>query len=191
MSDGNDSAFVLLQMGFQPLDAFRVQMVRRLVEKQNVGFAEQQAAQSHPPPLSTGQITYQCIRRRTLKGIHGPLQLRLDVPASAMVYLLGKRSLILYKVVHFFVRHRLGKTHVHLFILFQQIHHLGYTLADRLHYGLGIIHDRFLFQIPYRISGRPHDFPLIRLFNTCYDLQQRGFTAAIKAYDTDLRPVKE
>ena len=44
VGDGDDRTLVMLQVGFQPLDALRVEVVGRFVEEQHVGLAEQQAA---------------------------------------------------------------------------------------------------------------------------------------------------
>ena len=41
--DGDDRAFVLLDVMLQPRDGLRIQVVRRLVEKQNVRFLQQEA----------------------------------------------------------------------------------------------------------------------------------------------------
>ena len=42
--NGNHRALVLLQMGFQPLDRLGIQMVGRLVQKQDVRLLQQQSA---------------------------------------------------------------------------------------------------------------------------------------------------
>jgi GTP-binding protein LepA len=44
---GNYRSFVLLQVLFQPVNAFCIQVVGRLVEQQDVRFLQQQTAQSH------------------------------------------------------------------------------------------------------------------------------------------------
>jgi hypothetical protein len=48
----NDGAVVLLKMSLEPRDRFRVQMVGRLVEQQEVGLAEEQTTQRNPAPFT-------------------------------------------------------------------------------------------------------------------------------------------
>ena len=44
---GDDGAFVLLQMLLQPLHRFGIEMVGRLIEQQNVGLLDHEAAERH------------------------------------------------------------------------------------------------------------------------------------------------
>src|SRR5262249_25716075 len=50
--DGHDRALVLGEEALEPRDGLRVQVVRRLVEQQEVGRAEQQSAERDPASLS-------------------------------------------------------------------------------------------------------------------------------------------
>ncbi|CAB5001180.1 unannotated protein [freshwater metagenome] len=44
MGDGDDGAGVLLEMLLEPLDALGIEVVRRLVEEEQVGLAKEQLA---------------------------------------------------------------------------------------------------------------------------------------------------
>ncbi len=45
MGDGNDGAFVVAQMMFEPCYGFGVEVVGGLVEQENIGFGEQEAGE--------------------------------------------------------------------------------------------------------------------------------------------------
>ena len=51
----DDGAVVLLQVPLEPRDRLGVEVVRRLVEQQQIGLRQQQAAQRDPAALATGQ----------------------------------------------------------------------------------------------------------------------------------------
>ena len=55
VGDGDDRALVLLQVTLEPGHGLRVQVVGGLVEQQQVGRAQQQAAEGHPAALATGE----------------------------------------------------------------------------------------------------------------------------------------
>ena len=54
MGDGNDRALVLPQVGFQPLDAFCVEVVCGLVQQEHVRLLEKESAQGHAPSFAAG-----------------------------------------------------------------------------------------------------------------------------------------
>ena len=43
----NHGAFILLEMLFQPLHRFRIQMIRRFIQQQNIRFLNQQPTERH------------------------------------------------------------------------------------------------------------------------------------------------
>ena len=55
-------------------------MVGRLVEQQQVGPAEQQAAQRHPAPLAARQRRDVGVVGRAAQGVHGDLDVALEAP---------------------------------------------------------------------------------------------------------------
>ena len=58
VGDGHDGALVLLEVALEPADRLGVEVVRRLVEQQQVGRAEQQPAQRDAAALATGELGY-------------------------------------------------------------------------------------------------------------------------------------
>ncbi len=65
MRDSNDRPLVLLQMLLKPLDGFGVEMIRWLIEEQNVRFLYHQAAERNPPLFPAGQRPHFLVGRRT------------------------------------------------------------------------------------------------------------------------------
>src|SRR5262249_5043949 len=63
--DGDDRAFVFLQVLFQPTHGLGVQMVGRLIEQQYIGLFQQQAAQRHAAALAARQDLDRRVARRT------------------------------------------------------------------------------------------------------------------------------
>ena len=55
MGDGDDRPLVLLQVRFQPLDGFGVQVVRGLVQQEDVRLLQEEAAQRHAAPFAAGK----------------------------------------------------------------------------------------------------------------------------------------
>ena len=55
VGDGDDRAGVLLQRPLQPGHRLGVEVVRRLVEQQQVGLGEEQPAEGDPAPLAARQ----------------------------------------------------------------------------------------------------------------------------------------
>ena len=52
MRHRDDRACIILQKTFEPRDRFRIEMVRGLVEEQQIGRLQQQAAQRDATPLA-------------------------------------------------------------------------------------------------------------------------------------------
>ena len=161
MGDGDDCALVLAQVGLQPLDTLGVEVVGGLVEQQHVWLAQQQAAQGHAAALTSAEGRYPGLGRRTLQGIHRPFQLGVQLPAVAVLYLLGQLALSLYEGVHLVVRHGLGKFHVDLLVFPQQVGHLLNSFLDHLDDGLVRVHLRLLLQISHRVARCPDHLALV------------------------------
>ncbi len=74
MGDGNDTAWVLGEVALEPADGLGVQVVRGLVEQQQVGLAQQQLAQGHPPLFTAGEVGDRGVRVGDAEGVHGDLE---------------------------------------------------------------------------------------------------------------------
>ena len=95
----------------EPGDAFRVEMVRRLVEQQHVRLLEEDPAERDPATLAAGQCGHIRVGGRQAKGVHGDLDLVVEVPQVVRVDLLLHASLPRQQFVHGAVGHRFGERH--------------------------------------------------------------------------------
>ena len=80
MCDGDDGAVVLLQVTLQPCDRFRVEVVGGLVEQEQVGLAQEQAAQCNPAPLTAGERRDLGVAGRRAQRVHRDVELAVEVP---------------------------------------------------------------------------------------------------------------
>ena len=103
MGDGDDGALVLGEVALEPGDGLGVEVVRRLVEEQQVGRAEQQAAERDAALLAAGERRDVGVAGRQAQRVHRVLELRVEVPGVGGVDLvLEARHLVggLVGVVH-------------------------------------------------------------------------------------------
>lgn len=191
VGDGDDRAFVLLQMCLEPLDAFGVEVVGGFVEEEDVGLAEQQAAEGHAAPLAAGKGSDDGLRGRALEGVHRSFELGVDFPAAAVVDFLGEFSLALDEGVHLVVVEGFAEFGGYLVVFGEEVHYLLDAFLDDLEDGLVFVHLWFLFEVADADSGGPYDFALIRFLYSGYNLQQCGFTGAVKADNADFGAVEE
>ena len=109
----DDGAVVLLQMAFEPCDRLRVEMVRRLVEEQQVGLRQQQPAERDAAPFTAGERRDVGVGRREPERVHRDVELAIEVPAVDRVdlrlqlALLGEQLVevgvgIAHRVAHLF-----------------------------------------------------------------------------------------
>ena len=68
MGDEQQGAPIIQQLFFQPLNGLDIQMVGRLVQQQQFGFAHQRPAQHNPPPPAAGEFGQRRIRRQLQPG---------------------------------------------------------------------------------------------------------------------------
>src|SRR5690606_21958286 len=78
--DGDDGPLVALEMLFKPLDRLRVQVVRRLVQQQDIGLLEKQSAEGDTPTLAPGEHTDRRVSRRATERVHRKLEATIEVP---------------------------------------------------------------------------------------------------------------
>lgn len=64
----------------QPPDALRVQVIRRLVQQQDVGGGEQQSGEGHPPPLPPAEHSHQRVGGRATQRLHRLVHRAVDLP---------------------------------------------------------------------------------------------------------------
>ena len=82
VGDRHHGAGKFLQELLQPVDAFGIEVVGRLVEQQHVGLGQQQPAQRDAALLAAGQVADLGVPRRQAQRIGGDFQLVLGVGAA-------------------------------------------------------------------------------------------------------------
>ena len=80
MGDGDDGAVVGREVLLEPQHRLGVEVVGGLVEQQQVGLLQQQLAQRDAAALTTGEDGDVGVRRRAAQGVHGLLELGVEVP---------------------------------------------------------------------------------------------------------------
>ena len=75
----DNSALVGGQVLLEPQDGFGVQVVGGLIEEKQVGGLQKQLAQGHPTALAAGEVRDIGVGRGTAQGVHGLLQLEVQV----------------------------------------------------------------------------------------------------------------
>ena len=156
--DGDDGAFVLLEVLLEPLHGFGIEMVRRLVEQQDVRFLNHQPTQSHPPLLPARERIDFLIGGRTAKRIHRDLELILQLPSVGRFDLLLELRLLIEQLLHF-VRRGLADLVADRFIFFEQRHQFFLAFFDDLFHGLVGIELRLLLEQTDAVAFGAGDLP--------------------------------
>ena len=81
VGDGEHGAGVLRQVLLEPEHALGVEVVRGLVEQQEVGLLQQQLAERDAALLTAGEELDLGVARRGAQRVHRLLELRVEVPA--------------------------------------------------------------------------------------------------------------
>ena len=166
VGDGDHRSLVLLQVLFEPVDAFGVEVVGRFVEQQHVGLLQQQTAQCHPAPFAARKVLYRFVGIRTAQCVHRPFERGVELPAVLVVDRFGQLPLPFDQLRHLVVVHRFHELRIHFFVLFKQCHYFGASLFDHFPDGFCVVQLRFLFEIADCVAGREDHFALEILFQT-------------------------
>ena len=189
MRDGEHRTRVVLEELLEPQHALRVEMVGRLVEKQQVRCLKEQAAQRHAAALAAGEHVHRRIRVGALQRIHGLRELALEVPAIGRVDLVLQVAHLLHERIEIGVR--LG----HLLANLVEALHLGddvrKRLLDVLDDGLVLVERRLLEQDTHGIARRQTRLARRDFLHACHDLEQRVLAHAVGANHADLRSREE
>ena len=194
MSNGNNSAFVLVEVLLQPVDTLGIEVVGRLVEQQHVGFLKKQTAQCHTAALTTRKVIDKFVGSRTAQCSHCTLQFAVKVPSIGCVYNILQLALTCKKFIHLvLILVILGKTELKIdfLILGKSVHCSLHTLFHTLHHSLSILQMGFLGKIANRVSGRPHHISLVVVVESGNNLHKCRFTGTVHTHDTNLCTVEE
>ena len=134
--DRDDRARVLLQEVLEPGDRLGVEVVRRLVEEQQVGRLQQQPAQRDAAALAAGQRRHVGVGRRQAQRVHRVLELRVEVPGAGGLDRVLHARLLGEELVHLLGRHLLAELRVDLVEARQQRARRRDALLDVAEHGL-------------------------------------------------------
>ena len=178
VGDDQDGAGIVAQMAFQPIDGLGVEMVRGLVEQQQLGLLEQQPAERDAAALAAGELGHVGVVRRTAQRVHRLVDLGVEIPQPLgldLVLQLGHLVRGLVRVVH-------GEFVVAIEDRLLRRDALHHVLA----HGLARIELRLLLQIAdARALGHPALAGEL-LVDAGHDAQQRRFAGAVDAEHADL-----
>ncbi len=187
MGDGDDGAGILLQVEFEPGDRFGIEMVGRLIQKEDVGFLQQKAAKSDAALFAAGEDSHLGVGRRAAQGVHCQFEAGIEVPGIEVVELFLDHGLAVAELLHIGIR--IGKGGVDLFELLEQIDGFLHPFLDDFTHGLGAIDQRFLFEIADGVAGGKDGLTGEVFIDAGKNTQQRTLARAVEAEDADLGAV--
>ena len=80
VGDDDDGARVLLQVALEPRDRLGVEVVRGLVQQQQVRRRQEQLAQRDAAPLAAGELRHVGVARRQAQRVHRDVELLVEAP---------------------------------------------------------------------------------------------------------------
>ncbi len=184
--DRDHGAVVVLQVPFEPGDRLRVEVVRRLVEQEQIGLAEQEPAQRDPAPFASTQLRHVGVGRRKSQRVHRDLELTVEVPTADVVDLVLQIGLLGEELVEVGVglAHRVA----HLLETVEEVLGARHTFDDVAQHVLVGIEPGLLGQEPDGEARRDPAFTLVAVVFSGDDAQQGRLPRAVQAQHADLRP---
>ena len=150
MGHRDDRARVFLQGPLEPGDRLCVEMVGGLVEEEQVGPGQEQAAQSDPTALAARQGPHVGLARREPERVHGDLEGAVELPGSGRVDLGLEVGLLSEERVDVGVGRAEGRTDIVEAV--DELLRLADPLGHVAGHILGLVQLRLLGQISHRES---------------------------------------
>ena len=184
MGDGDDGALVRLEEALEPGDGLGVEVVRRLVEEQQVGRGEEQPAERDPAPLAAGERRHVAVAFREAERVHRAVERRVEAPDVVPVDLILHRRLLGEERVEVDVG--LGEARRDLVEAVEQVAHRAHAVLDVLadvpaRVELGLLRE----EADRRVRGELGD-PARRLLEPGHDPQERRLAGPVRPEDADL-----
>ena len=191
MGDGDDRALVALQVQLEPLHGVRVEVVRRLVQQQDVGLHQEQPRERDAAALAAGEAVDRGVPGRAAQRLHRHLDAGVEVPAAAVVEdllelgLAGEDGGLRPGVV--------GLAHLHegAVVLLEQGAHRRGGLRDAGLDGLAGAEVGLLGQVAEGVAGNAGDLAVILGVHPGDDAQQRRLARPVQTEHADLGAVVE
>ena len=158
-------------MLLQPVDALGIKVVGGLVEQQDVGLLQKQAAESRAAAFAAAEVLHQLVLVGTTQGVHGALQLGVEVPGVVGLEKFCQLSLTGDKFIEVGVG--FGEGVVHFVILLQQVDDLLHSFLHHLLDGLGVVELGFLLEVADAVARREDHLALVVLVDPGDNLHER------------------
>ena len=175
VGDGDDRAFVLGQMLFQPVHTFGVEVVGGFIEQQDGWLLQQQSAEGHSSSFTTREFVDWPIGRWASQGFHGHVQPSIKIPRASEFELLLQVALLFEKLLHLFGRHLFGELLVDGVVIGEHLLHFAYALFHNFEHGSGFTGQGLLLEIPDGVPAGGGDLAFILGVEAGHDLEQGGF----------------
>ena len=182
--NGKHRALVVVQEVLEPQDRLGVQVVRGLVEQQQVGSLEQQLAQGHAAALAAGKHVDRHVGIGQLQGVHGLAELGIDIPAVGGVDLVLELAHLGHEGVH--VTIRVAHLLADLVKAIDLGNHVTKCHAHVLDDGLVVVERRLLLQDAHGVAGGEPGIAVGDLLDAGHDLEQGRLAHTVGAHDADL-----
>jgi len=186
---GDHRAFVALEMVLQPGNGLGVEVVRGLVEQENIRFwssRRQSATRRFSPPDRTFTL---CPRPDSgARPCH--LEPAVQLPGVQMVQFFPAPCLPLDELLHLVVGHGIGEAFVDLVVLMQKVDCLLYALFHALTHGLFGIELRLLLKEPDGVPAGEHRSPTNSLSTPAMMRSSEALARSVQAKDADLGAVE-
>ena len=182
MGHGQDSTRVIGQVLLQPLHGLGVQVVRRLVEQQQVRLGEQELSQRYTTALATRKVGHRGVGRRAAQSFHGLLDLGINLPSIGGVQLFLQLAHLFHELIAVVGGHFLGDL-LEALLLFKDI---AQALFDVAAHGLLVIERRLLLQDAHGGTWIQESLAVGRLVQAGHNLQNGGLTGTVRADHTNL-----
>ena len=184
MGDGDDRAVVLVEEALEPVDRLGVEVVRRLVEQQQVRMLEEEPREGDAAPLAAAERGHVLVVRRTAERVHRDVDVALQVPGIGGVDPVLERRL-------------LGADRLVVGVGVGPLGHDGVVLVDEVLDGADAVEDvaldvlrrvelRLLVEVADRESGRQPRVAGEPVVEAGHDPQQARLARAVRPDDADL-----
>jgi len=148
-------------MLFEPLHALRVEVVRRLVEEQDVRVREQKPAERDAPAFAAGNARERLLGRRAAERLHRHLELVVDRPRIGRVDLLLDLRLTIEDALHLVRREVAREFLIDAIELREQVVHGLRALAHQLDDRARLAVERLLLEPSDRVALRRDDLAVV------------------------------
>ena len=182
--DRHDGAGVAVQELLEPEHRLGVEVVGGLVEQQQVGGLEQQAAQGDAATLAAGEDGDGRVGVGALKRVHRLRELGVEVPAVGGVDLVLELSHLGHEGVE--VRVGVGHLGAHLVEALDLGEQVGKGLLDVLANGLVLVERRLLLQDAHGVARGEHGLAVGDVLEAGHDLEQRRLAGTVGTHHADL-----